>query len=89
MIVKINFVNFLKYVLKNFFRIRGSGILAMARAFADGGLVISTIATPFIGIIMSGCIHLLVRVSAHLCEKLRIEPMNYEDVRHLINIYYY
>jgi amino acid permease len=61
----------------------------MARAFADGGLVVSTIATPIIGIIMSGCIHLLIRVNTHLCEKLHIEPMDYEDVRHLINIYYY
>jgi hypothetical protein len=61
----------------------------MARAFADGGIVVSTIATPFIGIVMSGCIHLLVRVNAHLCAKLNIEPMDYEDVRYLMNIYYY
>jgi hypothetical protein len=58
----------------------------MARAFADGGIVVSTIATPIIGIIMSGCIHLLVSVNAYLSEKLHIEPMDYEDVSHLINI---
>jgi amino acid permease len=57
----------------------------MPRAFADGGIMVSSIATPIFGILMNACIHLLVRVNAHLCEKLCIEAMDYEDVG-LINI---
>ncbi len=57
----------------------------MPRAFADGGIIVSSIATPIFGILMNGCIHLLIRVNAHLCEKLCVEPMDYEDVR-VINI---
>jgi proton-coupled amino acid transporter len=59
----------------------GSGILAMPKAFSEGGIVVSSIATPIFGLLMNGCIHLLVRVNAHLCDKLCVDPMDYEEVR--------
>lgn len=63
----------------------GSGILAMPRAFSDGGLIISCIATPIFGLLMNHCIHLLVEVNAYLSDKLCISPMDYEDVNIYLN----
>ncbi|CAG2103617.1 unnamed protein product [Medioppia subpectinata] len=60
-----------------------SGILSMPAAFSDGGLVIASICTPIIGLITTYCVHLLVRVSEHVCNELELPVQDYEEVAEL------
>ncbi|XP_054167029.1 proton-coupled amino acid transporter 1-like [Oppia nitens] len=74
---KTNYGQTLMHLLNGYI---GSGILAMPRAFADGGLIIACIGTPIFAVLMNYCILLLVWINAHLCRELGSQPMDYEDV---------
>lgn len=58
----------------------GTGILAMAHAFKNSGLLVGTIALPIMGVICIHCMHMLVRCQETLCAKLNLEFLDYEDV---------
>jgi len=58
----------------------GSGILAMPKAFSDGGLILASICTPLIGLMSNYCIHLLVEINEYLCQKIGSSPLDYEEV---------
>jgi proton-coupled amino acid transporter len=58
----------------------GTGILAMASAFKNSGLLVGTIGLPIMGVIAIHCMHLLVRCQETLCAKLGMTFLDYEDV---------
>ncbi|CAH0716707.1 unnamed protein product, partial [Brenthis ino] len=57
----------------------GTGILAMPQAFARSGLVTGIIATVFVGILVTHCLHVLVRSQYAACKRLRVPLLTYPD----------
>ena len=55
----------------------GTGILAMPNAFYNSGLITGTIATIFIGVLCTYCLHILVKSQYKLCKKLKVPILNY------------
>lgn len=58
----------------------GTGILAMASAFKNSGLLVGTVGLPLMGIVAIHCMHLLVKCQETLCTKLGLPFLDYEDV---------
>ncbi|CAG2166710.1 unnamed protein product [Oppiella nova] len=58
----------------------GSGILAMPKAFSYSGIIIGCIGTPLIGLLCHTCIHMLLQINDHLCQKLDTNPMDFEQL---------
>ncbi|KAG8240463.1 hypothetical protein J437_LFUL010801 [Ladona fulva] len=57
----------------------GTGILAMPNAFRNGGLVLGTIATLFVGYICTHCVYILVDSSHTLCRRLKVPSLTYAE----------
>ncbi|XP_067626457.1 proton-coupled amino acid transporter-like protein CG1139 isoform X2 [Eurosta solidaginis] len=57
----------------------GSGILAMPMAFSNGGLIFSSIATLFVGIICTHCVHIVVKTSQAVCKDIKVPALNYAE----------
>jgi hypothetical protein len=57
----------------------------MPKAFSDSGIVYGFIGTPIIGVMCNCCIHMLIDMNKHLCQKLGSEPMDYEEVQKQFN----
>ncbi|XP_075990700.1 proton-coupled amino acid transporter-like protein acs isoform X2 [Anticarsia gemmatalis] len=55
----------------------GTGILAMPQAFARAGLVTGVIATVVVGILVTHCLHVLVRSQYAACKLLRVPLLTY------------
>lgn len=58
----------------------GTGILAMPASFANCGLVTSAIGLPLLCIIATYCVHLLVRSSQHLENKMKWTHLEYAEL---------
>lgn len=58
----------------------GTGILAMPLAFRHAGLYFGLIATFVIGFICTYCIHVLVRCSYILCQRMKVPSLSFADV---------
>jgi hypothetical protein len=52
----------------------------MPKAFSDGGLILASIFTPMIGLMSCYCIHMLIEMNEHICQKLSLQPLDYEEV---------
>ncbi|XP_023937504.2 proton-coupled amino acid transporter-like protein CG1139 [Bicyclus anynana] len=57
----------------------GTGILAMPQAFARAGLVTGIIATVLVGILVTHCLHVLVRSQYAACKHLRVPLLTYPE----------
>ncbi|KAJ2954569.1 hypothetical protein O0L34_g2858 [Tuta absoluta] len=57
----------------------GTGILAMPQAFARSGLVTGIIATIVIGVMLTHCLHVLVRAQYALCKLRRVPLLTYPE----------
>ncbi|KAI8430465.1 hypothetical protein MSG28_000731 [Choristoneura fumiferana] len=57
----------------------GTGILAMPQAFARSGLVTGILATVIVGIIVTYCLHVLVRSQYDICKRLRVPLLTYPE----------
>ncbi|KPI91888.1 Proton-coupled amino acid transporter 4 [Papilio xuthus] len=55
----------------------GTGILAMPQAFARAGLVTGIVATVLVGILVTHCLHVLVRSQYAACKKLKVPLLSY------------
>ncbi|XP_014369798.1 proton-coupled amino acid transporter-like protein CG1139 [Papilio machaon] len=55
----------------------GTGILAMPQAFARAGLVTGIVATVLVGILVTHCLHVLVRSQYAACKKLQVPLLSY------------
>ncbi|GFG32601.1 hypothetical protein Cfor_11003 [Coptotermes formosanus] len=58
----------------------GTGILAMPDAFKNAGLVVGTIGTLLMGIICTHCMHMLVKCSHELCQKIQVPALGFSEV---------
>ncbi|XP_065212285.1 proton-coupled amino acid transporter-like protein CG1139 isoform X1 [Planococcus citri] len=58
----------------------GTGILAMPLAFRNAGLFFGLFATFGIGFICTYCIHVLVRCSYILCQRMKVPSLTFADV---------
>ncbi|XP_045783865.1 proton-coupled amino acid transporter-like protein CG1139 [Maniola jurtina] len=57
----------------------GTGILAMPQAFARAGLVTGVLATVLVGVLVTHCLHVLVRSQYAACKQLRVPLLAYPD----------
>ncbi|CAG9558030.1 unnamed protein product [Danaus chrysippus] len=57
----------------------GTGILAMPQAFARAGLVTGILATVIVGVIVTHCLHVLVRSQYQACKRLRVPLLTYPE----------
>ncbi|XP_026742220.1 proton-coupled amino acid transporter-like protein CG1139 isoform X2 [Trichoplusia ni] len=55
----------------------GTGILAMPQAFARSGLITGIIATVVVGVLVTHCLHVLVRSQYAACKRLRVPLLTY------------
>ncbi|XP_023702924.2 proton-coupled amino acid transporter-like protein pathetic isoform X1 [Cryptotermes secundus] len=58
----------------------GTGILAMPDAFKNAGLVIGTMGTLLMGIICTHCMHMLVKCSHELCQRIQVPALGFSEV---------
>ncbi|XP_076347871.1 proton-coupled amino acid transporter 1-like [Tachypleus tridentatus] len=58
----------------------GPGILAIPSGFSNSGLIVGALGIPLIGLLAIHCMHLLVRCSRRLCQKLGRESLDYSRV---------
>ena len=47
---------------------------------SDGGLVVSSILTPIIGLLANYCIHMMVSVNEFVCSRLDLPVQDYQQV---------
>lgn len=74
---KTNFAQSLMHMIKGNF---GTGILAMPASFAHCGLVNAAIGLPILCLIATYCVHLLVRSSQHLENKMKWVNLEYAEL---------
>lgn len=74
---KTNFAQSLMHMIKGNL---GTGILAMPASFAHTGLVNATIGLPFLCLISTYCVHLLIKSSRHLGCKTNGLTFNYTSL---------
>lgn len=74
---KTNFAQSLMHMIKGNL---GTGILAMPASFAHCGLVNATIGLPILCLIATYCVHLLVRSSQHLENKMKSMNLEYAQL---------
>lgn len=55
----------------------GTGILAMPMAFYHSGWVLGIVATTFIGLLCTYCIHMLIKCEYELCKRRKVAFMTY------------
>lgn len=58
----------------------GTGILAMPDAFHNSGLYVGLFGTLLMGAICTHCMHMLVRCSHELCQRMRVPSLNFAEV---------
>lgn len=58
----------------------GTGLFAMPNAFASVGLVIGVAGTILIGLLITGCLHILLKIHRKMCIRLRRPILNYDEV---------
>lgn len=55
----------------------GTGILAMPQAFARAGLATGALATVLAGVLVTHCLHVLVRAQYAACRRRRVPLLSY------------
>ncbi|OAD53024.1 Proton-coupled amino acid transporter 1 [Eufriesea mexicana] len=58
----------------------GTGLFAMPNAFASVGLVIGVIGTILMGVLITGSLHILVKIHHKMCIHLRKPILHYDEV---------
>jgi proton-coupled amino acid transporter len=74
---KTNFLQSLMHMIKGNL---GTGILAMPASFSHCGLVSACIGLPVLCLIAAYCVHLLVRASQHLENKMKWTQLEYAEL---------
>lgn len=74
---KTNFAQSLMHMIKGNL---GTGILAMPTTFAHCGLINATLGLPILCLIATYCVHLLVRSSQHLENKMKSVNLEYAEL---------
>lgn len=58
----------------------GTGLFAMPNAFASVGLVIGIVGTALMGLLITGSLHLLLKIHYLMCARLRKPVLVYDEV---------
>lgn len=78
---KTNYVQTLMHMLNGFI---GSGILSMPMTFRDGGILLSSIVNPLIGVMICYCIHLLLAINQRAMVDYNSSPYDYHEVNYVV-----